>query len=117
MGVKESAAIRARQREVAARIDRLIEQADNRAPIASHRRDQIRASARQGRAALRRRARANREADQALADVGHVLTRLVDLGLKNFEAFDALGLSIGVGRRLLLEARALHDNPPTQGDI
>ncbi|MGK2876719.1 MAG: hypothetical protein ACSLEW_13960 [Nocardioides sp.] len=115
MGVKESAAVRARQREVAARIERLIDQADQRAPIGSQRRARIRNLIREGRVALRRRDRAERDIEAATDEIGRTLTGLVDEGLKHFEAFEALGVSIGVGRRLLREAQHRRDNPETKG--
>ena len=109
MGVKESAAIRARQRAVAARVEQLIARADERAPIGSGRRAAMKAAVSEGRAALRKRDRALAEMEAATADVGSALNRIVEAGLKHYEAFEALGLSIGVGRRLMYEAQHAPD--------
>lgn len=105
MGVTESAAIRARQREVAARVERLIVHADERARTGCCRKEEIRSAVRAGRAALRTRERLLADLDSASTEVGAALNRLVEAGLKHFEAFEALGLSVGVGRRLLQEAK------------
>lgn len=104
MGVKAGSAIRARQREVAARVERLIAQADNRAPIGSARRVALQGAVRDGRRALRARARARCLVASAEADAGAALLRLVAEGLTQVEAFGALGLSTAVGRRLYADA-------------
>ena len=105
MGVKGSAAIRARQREVAARVDRLIARGDKRARVGSPRRAEIRVAVRAGRVALRRRARVVADLADANAEVGAALHRIVAAGVKHAEAFEALGVSVGVGRRLLHQAK------------
>jgi hypothetical protein len=135
MGVTESSALRARQREVAARIDRLIDRADragrtdraDRAEDAgradrqthypSNRRDELRAVIRAGSVALRRRTRAIAQVDAATRDAGRSLARLVELGLNNREAFGALGLSAAVGRRLLRMARSAASRTSIRGDL
>ena len=105
MGVKESAAIRARQREVATRVERLLTQANKRTSIGSRRQAEIGAAVRAGRAALRKRERVLSDLASVSTEVGAALNRIVEAGLQHAEAFDALGLSIGVGRRLLHEAK------------
>lgn len=113
MGVKETAAIRARQREVAARVERLIAQADQRAPIAFGRQAEIRGLVRAGRVALRKRERVLADLDASTTEVGAALNRIVEAGLKHSEAFEALGLSVGVGRRLLHEAKRPQERRPS----
>lgn len=104
MGVKAGSAIRARQREVAARVERLIAQADDQAPIGSARRAAIRHAVRAGRRALRARDRARDLVESAEADVGSALLSAVAQGLTQAESFEALGLSTAVGRRLYADA-------------
>ena len=105
MGVKGSAAIRARQREVAARVDRLIARGDNRPQTRSGRQTEIRVAVRAGQVALRRRARVVADLDDANAELGAALHRIVATGVTHAEAFEALGVSVGVGRRLLHQAK------------
>jgi len=105
MGVKGSAAIRARQREVAARVDRLIARGDSRALVGSPRRAEIRVAVRAGQVALRRRARVVADLADANAEVGAALHRIVAAGVQHADAFEALGVSVGVGRRLLHQAK------------
>jgi hypothetical protein len=105
MGVTASAAIRARQHEVAARVERLVADADERAGTGSGRQNEISSAVRAGRAALRKREQVLADLDSASTRVGVALDRLVEAGLRHAEAFQALGLSIGVGRRLLHEAK------------
>ena len=109
MGVKGSAAVRARQREVAARVERLITRADQQPPIEPGHRAEIRDGVRAGRAALRRRDRARARADTATRAIGVALSRIVAAGLSHAQAFEALGLTVGMGRRLLREAYAAQE--------
>ena len=106
MGVKGSAALRARQREVADRVERLISHADQQAPAGPTQRANIKAGIRSGLAAMRRSERAHAAAAGASTDIGVALTQLVASGLTHAQAFEALGLTVGVGRRLLREANA-----------
>jgi hypothetical protein len=104
VGIKDSAAIRARQRAVATRVERLIERADEQRPIGPAQRADIKYAVRTGRALLRTWERANSAANAATTGVGVALSQLVTKGLTHAQAFDALGLTVGVGRRLLREA-------------
>jgi hypothetical protein len=101
VGRKDSAAMRARQRAVASRVERLIGRADQQRPIGPAQRADIKDAVRSGRAVLRRWERANAAANAATTDVGVALSQLVTKGLTQAQAFDALGLTVGVGRRLL----------------
>ena len=101
MGSETTKALRARQREASARVDRLIAEADERSPIGSARRARIKSAVRDGRRALR----ALDAAERALADVegraGAALTRLTEDGLSRNEAYESLVVSRAVGRRLI----------------
>jgi DNA-directed RNA polymerase specialized sigma24 family protein len=114
MGVKGSAAIRARQREVTGRVERLIAQANTRGSIGSGRKEEIRSAVRAGRVALRTRERVLADLDSATAEVGAALNRLVEAGLTHAEACEALGLSVGVGRRLLHKAKQPQERATTR---
>lgn len=120
MGAKAGAAIRARQREVVARVERLVSQAEERSPIGSARRTAIKATARDGRRALRARDRARDLLSAAEADAGAALLRIVAEGLTLAESFEAVGLSTSVGRRLYARAqvagtRAAHQSSTASG--
>jgi hypothetical protein len=101
MGVEAGKAIRARQRETATRVDRLIAKRDEHGPIGSIRRERIKAATRDGRRALRARDAAQGAVHGAEVRVGAALARIAAQGLSCNEAFEVLGLSKSVGRRLL----------------
>jgi hypothetical protein len=104
MGVESGKAIRARQRETATRVDRLIAKRDERAPIGRARRQRIALIVRQGRHALRSRDAAQAAVEAAERRVGVALVRMAADGLSLNDAFDVLGLSESVGRRLVRAA-------------
>src|SRR5680860_1315621 len=115
MGIETTRALKARRREAAARIDRLIAQADLLSPIGSVRRARIKEGAR----IARRRLRALTAAQQSVAaievEIGQALLRVVDQGLSRNEAFDLAGLSRHLGRRYL--DLALCARPQVPGEL
>jgi hypothetical protein len=119
MGVEAAKGIRTRQRETAARVDRLIAHRDRRAPGGGARGQRIWAAVQVGRRALRARAAAQVACDAAEVRAGDALTRIVTEGVALSDACEALGVSRGVGRRLfaVVEAttRAVHRGPSTDG--
>jgi hypothetical protein len=104
MGVEAGKAIRARQRETATRVDRLIAKRDGHGPSGSIRRERIQAATRDGRRALRARDAAQGAVHAAEVRVGAALARIAAEGLSSNEAFEVLGLSKSVGRRLVQTA-------------
>lgn len=101
MGVGTSKALQARRREVASHVDRLIAQADERSPIGSVRRAQIKEGARLARRRIKTLAVA-REAVAAIElEIGHALIWVVDQGMSRNEAFELAGLSRHLGRRYI----------------
>jgi hypothetical protein len=101
MGARSTAAVRARQRVAAARVERLIADAGHAGAVTPVGQTQIRYAVRAGRAALRRRDRARAAMSTATDEVGTHLIQLLEAGLTRREAFEALDLTVGVGRRLL----------------
>ena len=114
MGIETTKALQARRRETAARIDRLIAQADARSPIGSARRARIKEAAR----IARRRFRALAAAQQSVAaievEIGRALLRVVDQGLSRKEAFDLAGLRRHLGRRYLDLALSARTQVPSE---
>jgi hypothetical protein len=106
VGIETTKALRARRREAAARVDRLVAGAEERSPVVSARRGRIRAAVRDGRRAVRAMDAAERALVEGRARVGRALTRLTGDGLSRNEAYQALGVSRAVGRRLI--------EPPTE---
>lgn len=101
MGIETTKALRARRREAAARVDRLVAGAEERSPVGSARRARITAAVRDGRRALRAMDAAEQALVEVRARVGLTLTRLTSDGLSRNEAYRALGVSRAVGRRLI----------------
>ncbi len=101
MGSEAARAIRARQRESAARVERLIRRRDERALIGSSRRQRIKAAAREGRLALRVLDKAGRSVADAEERVGRALERITAEGLPRSDAYAALDLTRAVGDRLI----------------
>lgn len=101
MGSETTKALQARRREAAARVDRLIAAADERSPIGSARRARIKTTIRDGRRALRALDAAERVLAEVETRVGAALIRLTEDGLSRSEAYESLGISRAVGRRLL----------------
>lgn len=110
MGMQAAKNIRARQRETAARVERLITQRDERAPIGSARRARIHTAIREVRHALRARNAAQAKARSAETAAGAALARIVAEGLCRRDAFEATGLPTSVGRRLIRSAEG--STPP-----
>jgi hypothetical protein len=101
VGVEAAKAIRARQREAAARVARLIAKRDQDGAIGSGRRARIQAAVREGRRALRARDAAQAAVAAAETRAGAALARITAEGLSLHDAAAAMGLSNSVGRRLL----------------
>jgi hypothetical protein len=101
VGMEAARAIRARQREAAARVERLIAKRDQDGPVGSGRRARIQAAVRDGRRALRARDAAQAAVAAAEARAGAALARITAEGLSLHDAAAAMGLSKSVGRRLL----------------
>jgi hypothetical protein len=104
MGVEASKAIRAKQRERAARVERLIARHDQRGEVGRERRNRIGAMVREGRRALRARDVALGAVADSEIRVGAALARIAAEGLSLNHAYEALGLSRNVGRRLVQSA-------------
>ena len=106
MGIETTKALRARRRELDARIDRLIQRLDERSPVGIARRSRLSEAAR----LVRRRLKALAVAQEAVAaievEVGHVLLRLVGEGLSRNEAFELAGITRAHGRRYVRLAGA-----------
>jgi len=85
---------------MAARVDRLIADRDERGPNASARRQRITAAVRDGRRALLTRRTSRAAVQDAEARVGAALVRITAEGLPLKAAIDAVGVSKTVGRRL-----------------
>ena len=101
MGSETTKALQARRREAAARVDRLIAAAHERSPIGSARLARIKAATRDGRRALKALESAERSLAEAETQVGDALNRLTQDGLSRSEAYESLGLSRAIGRRLI----------------
>ena len=101
MGSETTKALLARRREAAARVDRLIAATEEHSPIGSVRRARIKSATREGRRALRALDSAERTLAEAESQVGNTLIRLTQDGLSRSEAYEALGLSRAIGRRLI----------------
>jgi hypothetical protein len=101
VGVEAAKAIRARQREAAARVARLITKRDQDGAIGSGRRARIQAAVRDGRRALRARDAAQAAVAAAETQAGAALARITAEGFSLHDAADAMGLSSSVGRRLV----------------
>jgi hypothetical protein len=101
VGVEAARAIRARQREAAARVARLIAKRDQDDPVGGGRRARIQAAVRDGRRALRARDAAQAAVAAAETEVGAALARITAEGGSLHDAAVAMGLSNSVGRRLL----------------
>jgi len=109
MGSETSKALRARRREFAAQIERLIAQADERSPIGSARRGRIKEAGRLARRRLRALAAAQQSVAVIEIEVGLALLQAVDEGLSRNEAFELAGLSRHLGRRYVDLALAAQD--------
>ncbi|WP_148046156.1 hypothetical protein [Nocardioides marmoriginsengisoli] len=101
MGSETTKALRARQREASTRVTRLIAEADAGSPIGSARRTRINSAVREGRRAITALGSAERAVADAEARAGAALIRITEDGLSNNEAFESLGISRAVGRRLI----------------
>jgi hypothetical protein len=112
MGIETTKALQARRRESAARIDRLIAQADERSPIGSVRRARIKEAARIARRRLRALAAAQQSVAAIEVEIGQALMRVVDQGLSRNAAFDLAGLSRHLGRRYLDLAQSAQTQVP-----
>ena len=101
MGSEATKAVRTKQRESAARVERLIRKRDERAFVGSARQQRIRAAVRDGRVALRALATAERAVVAAQERVGKAIAQIVGEGLSRNDAYAALELTRPVGTRLL----------------
>lgn len=99
MGVETAKALRARRRETAARIDRLIVRADERNPLGAARRARISEGARLVRRRLKSLAVAREEVTAIEVELGRALLGLVDQGLSRNEAFELANVPRHLGRR------------------
>jgi hypothetical protein len=123
MGLEAAKVIRARQRAVAARVDRLIAERERHTPIDSARRERIKVAVRDGRRAMRTLTAAQGAVQDVEARVGAALARIAAEGLSLSQAYEALGLTRSVGRRLVqivedaagLPADADTSTDPTSG--
>ena len=111
MGVEAAKGVRARQREAAARVERLIIRRDARVPIGSARRARIRSGFREVRRVLRARDAAQAEVEHAEAAAGAALARILAEGLSHSDVCAVLALSAGVGRRLIRSAKVRTRSP------
>jgi hypothetical protein len=84
-------------------VDRLIAAAEQRAAISPDRQAEIKESVRASRVALRRSMNARAALEAATHELSNALIRIVEAGLNHRQAFEAIGVSVGVGRRLLLD--------------
>jgi hypothetical protein len=112
MGVKAGSAIRARQREVSERIERLMAQAGERTPMDPNGASKIRAAVGAGRRALRARDRATRAVSEAEGVLAASLAVAIDAGMSLTAACEAFGLSTSVGRRLYAAETPQGAGPP-----
>jgi len=109
MGSETNKALRARRREFAAQIERLIARADERSPTGSARRARIKEAARLARRRLRALTAAQESVAAIEIEVGLALLKAVDEGLSRNEAFELAGLSRHLGRRYVDLALAAQD--------
>ncbi|MEO7944459.1 MAG: hypothetical protein ABIR34_13760 [Marmoricola sp.] len=121
MGAEATKSVRAQQREVAARVERLITTYDQHRPLGPHEaagRRRIKAAVHAVHRALRARDAAQAAVEEAEVRAGVALLRINDEGLSLTGAFHALGLSRGVGRRLVQAAQnpTRHRSPALSTD-
>jgi hypothetical protein len=116
MGIETTRALQARRRESAARIDRLIAQANDRSPIGSARQARIKEGARIARRRIKSLSAAQRAAAAIEIEIGQALLRITEQGLSRNEAFDLAGLSRHLGRRYVDLALARTD-PSSDGVV
>lgn len=101
MGSEATRALTARQREASTRVDRLILEAEARSPIGIARRARITSIVREGRRALKALSAARLALADAEERAGVALILLTGVGLSSSEAYESLGISRAVGRRLI----------------
>jgi hypothetical protein len=101
MGSETTRALTARRREASTRVDRLIVDAEARSPVGSVRRARISSTVRDGRRALKALSAAQRALADAEERAAAALILLTGDGLSCSEAYQSLGISRAVGRRLL----------------
>lgn len=101
MGSETTKALTARQREASTRVGRLIAGAEERSPIAAARRARINSATRDGLRALKALSAARRSVADAEERAGAALILLTRDGLSSIEAYQSLGISRAVGRRLI----------------
>lgn len=101
MGSETTRALTARQREASTRVDRLIAEAEARSPIGSARRARITSIVREGRRALKALSAGRHALADAEERAGAALILLTEVGLSSSEAYQSLGISRAVGRRLI----------------
>lgn len=114
MGSETTKALAARRREATARAVRMIAEAEERSPIGSARRARIKSTVRDGCRTLRALGAAERALAELQERAGAALVRLTDDGLSCAEAFESLGLSRAVGRRLIRVAASRECAPRTR---
>jgi hypothetical protein len=115
MGIETTKALKARRRESAAQIERLIARVDERNPIGSARRARIKEIARLARRKVRALTAEQQSAAAIELEIGQALVRLVGQGTSRNEAFELVGLSRHMGRRYL--NRAIGSPPPRETDF
>jgi len=113
VGSETTKALLARRREAAARVDRVIAAAKERSPNGASRLARIRSAIREGRRALRALDSAERTLADAETQVGNTLLRLTQDGLSRSEAYESLGISRAIGRRLIALAVYPRDAGPS----
>lgn len=113
MGAETAKALRARQRESRAHIDRQIAKAEERSPLGSVRQTRIAESTRLARRRLKALATAQQAAAAIEVEIGRALLRVVEQGLSRNEAFELAGVSRHLGRRYLAVAESARASAPT----
>jgi hypothetical protein len=117
MGAEATKSIRAQQREVATRIERLIakrDRTDAPSPYEKGSRGRVKSAAAAVRRSVRARDAALASAQRTEVMAGLALLRIVEEGLTLAEAFEMVGLTRGVGRRLVAVAQG-PTRPPGLG--
>jgi hypothetical protein len=113
MGIETAAALKARRRGSAARIDRLTARADEHSQTGSVRRGRIQETARLARRKTRALSAAKASVGAIELEIGRALLRLLGHGLSRNQAFEVVGLRRHLGRRYLDLATSSAPPPPT----
>ena len=109
MGNVTSKALLARRRESAARISRLVTEAQERSQAGADHRHRITQSLRLARRRLRALAAAHRNAAALEVEIGNALVRVEAAGMSRNEVFQRVGVSRHAGRKYIAAALAAQD--------